>query len=230
MATFLDVSVLQHFSTLFVFLLVFVVVYGFLLMSKIFAKGNEEIAGSRGLYAIIALTAAFFVSVSGGAAAVVSTMTPWFGVFIIFLFLIFFAFKMFGVDETQFQNVVKMKEVYWSILVVAILIVIASFSSSFGQNLLNDNSEIVTNPGAPNTVVMQENNGVTPNQSTTSNRLTMTDINIQERQTEQGSTATSDFGSNVLNTIIHPKVLGMLLLLFIAFFAIIFMTSTQNVS
>lgn len=222
--TFMDVSLFGHFSVIFVFLLVFVITYGFLSVIKIFKAQS----GEKGLYAIIALAVSFLISMSRDALSVVVNMTPWFTVLIIFMFLVFFVVKMWaGDDDTLFKNLIKQSSVYWVLIVIFVLILISSLSSTFGQRMLNNNPQVKSLPGGEN--VMVDNGTII---SMAEAQDAGYEIVAQPTATATSSlaksSATSDFSGNVMATIINPKVLGMLLFMIIAFFAIIFLAKSGN--
>jgi len=211
MATLLDLSIFEHVAGIFVFLIVFAIVYGFFLVTNML-KGKE---GAKGLYAIIALALGFLAMVSKDTFAIITTMTPWFTVLIIFLFLIFFVLRMFtGDDDAIFSKLIKNSSVYWVLIVVFIIILIVSLSSTFGQRLLEQQ------PGLEN----GDSTTIAPVQDPS-----FTDI--QEGVTSQagqtGSTSSDSFGSNVLLTIVHPKVLGMIMLMLIGMFTIMLLTKAS---
>jgi hypothetical protein len=211
MATLLDLSIFEHVAGIFVFLIVFAIVYGFFLVTNML-KGKE---GAKGLYAIIALALGFLAMVSKDTFAIITTMTPWFTVLIIFLFLIFFVLRMFtGDDDALFSKLIKNSSVYWVLIVVFIIILIVSLSSTFGQRLLEQQ------PGLEN----GDSSISAPDQDPSF-------ADIQEGVTSQagqtGSTASDSFGSNVLLTIVHPKVLGMIMLMLIGMFTIMLLTKAS---
>jgi len=220
MATLLDATLVGHFSTIFVFLFVFVIVYGFLSVTNIF----KQAGGAKGLYAIIALAAAFFMAISGNTLKLLTTMTPWFIALVIFVFLVFLVVKMFsGDDDTLFKELIKQKPVYWVLVVLFVIILIVSLSSTYGQSLLEKQQpqqDVVTTVQQPTTI--QEPVQVTQQQVTV----------VESQTTLIGDQSTQDtsFSNNVLKTIVHPKVLGMILLLIIGFFTILFMAQTSDPS
>lgn len=221
MATFLDLSIFQHFSGIFVFLIVFAVVYGFLLVTNIL----KDKGGAKGLYAIIAFAFAFLAIISQDTLSIVSSMTPWFTVLIIFLFLIFFVLRMFtGDNDSFFEGLLKNSGVYWILAVLFIIILIVSLSSTFGQRLLEQQ------PGL--TPAQQE----AIDQGSANSSVGTTDPTFTEIQTgvtadagTSGATSSADFGENVLQTIVHPKVLGMIMLMLIGLFTIVLLAKTQSV-
>lgn len=220
MATFMDLSLFEHFSVVFVFLMVFVIVYGFLSAVKIF-KGQ---GGEKGLYAIIALAVAFLLSMTKDAFSVIVTMTPWFTVLIIFLFLIFFVVRMWaGDDDEMFKSLIKKGNVYWILIIVFILILVVSLSSTFGQRMLDNNPQVQALPGG-NNVMLDNGSVMTIAEAEDLGYEVVTSLDT----TQSSSTATTDFSGNVMATIIHPKVLGMILFMIIAFFAVIFLAKSGN--
>ncbi|MDD3174859.1 MAG: hypothetical protein PHU51_00085 [Candidatus Nanoarchaeia archaeon] len=200
MATFMDVSLFSYFGPIFLFLMVFVIVYAFLSITKAF----EKLPGKNALFAIIAISVSFFLLMYKPAMTVISVMIPWFTVLIMLTFLIMFVFKMFNQDETLWGSVIKQKSVMWTILTFVIIIVLASFSSTFGQTLLAEQVTETTTDGMITTVTNQ-----TVPVTTT-------------------STASSSFGNNVLMTLINPKVLGLILMLIIGMFTIMLLSDSQE--
>ena len=244
MATFMDISLFQNFTGIFLFLLVFAVSYGFLSIMELFKKTP----GSRGLYAIIALTISFLVIVSPTTFQIIMTMTPWFAVLIIFIFLIFFVLKMWaGDDDNLFKNLIKEPSLYWILIIIFVLILIVSLSSTFGQQMLDNNPQLKTLSNGDQVVQlsdgtvlsmaeasdqgydlagMQEmqDNPTSANQLSNGATIIATDVPSTQAQ----ATATTDFSQNVLATIIHPKVLGLILFMLIGFLTIIFLAKSTN--
>jgi hypothetical protein len=206
MATLMDISLIGYFGPLFLFLLAFIIVYAFLISTKMF----DKLPGKNGIAAIIALTLGFFILMFKPAALLISSMVPWFAVLIILLFLIMFSVKMFDQSEDLFAKVLGAKAVHWTLITIFIIIVISSLSYTFGQSLLEkqvgDNLSNVSGDD-----VYEEGNEPTTTQSPSST-----------------ATASRSFGDNVLMTIINPRVLGMILLLIIGVFTIIFMADSQS--
>jgi len=193
MATFLDVGILEKFSIIFVFLLVFTIIYAVLEYSNPFGGGK------KGLHAIIALAVAFLIVISKPAVIMVNFMTPWFLVLFLFIFFILFSVRMFGTSEADTIAIIKDARVYPYLIVFAIVIIIAGFSYTFGQTLLEERTGIEG-------VNAEKGEMVLPG-----------DI-------EGGSTKTISFSQNVLNTVVHPKVLGFIAIMLVGLFTLIFLT------
>ena len=95
MATFLDVTGLEHFSSIFVFLFVWIVVYGVLLWTKILGE-------NKFVHALIGLLLAIFVLISPIATNVVASVAPFLAVVLLLIVLISVAAKMLGGDIEAF--------------------------------------------------------------------------------------------------------------------------------
>ncbi|MFH1649243.1 MAG: hypothetical protein ABIA93_01715 [Candidatus Woesearchaeota archaeon] len=214
----LDISVLGAFKPVFMFLLTFVIVYGLLTYAKVFqTKPN--------LNAVLAFVAGIIVLFSGRAGLVIEIMTPWFLVFVIFLFFTFFIVRMFGISDADLTKGFKTNgTIHAVIIVIAMLIAVGSFSAAFGQKLLSDNPQVASQPSPVPTNVSGYANypgGVPPVADVASG-------NIPLQRTGDGSTASPSFGQNVLNTLVHPKVLGMFFLLLIGVFTMVFLSKPNH--
>lgn len=203
MATFLDLALFEHVSSLFIFIFVWLVVYAFLTMSKLF----KDVEGKSGIFALIALVVAFMSSFSGGFVATITTMVPWFTVMIIFFFLAFFIMRMFSTDDEIFKDLLTKGPMKWVLIIIFVIILLVSFSNAFGQKVLEDGTGQV---------------GPTTAEAQATSYETTTVI------TNGDSVATNDFGTNMTQTLFHPKVLGMLLVILIAFFTILLIARTSD--
>ena len=98
MATFLDVTGLQHFSSIFVFLFVWLVVYAVLLWAKI-------LGDNKFVHALIGLLLAIFVLISPIATSVVADVSPFIAVVLLFIVLISVATTMLGANIEAFPAI-----------------------------------------------------------------------------------------------------------------------------
>ena len=115
---------------------------------------------------------------------------------------------MFDQSDDLFSKVLGAKSVHWTLITIFIIIVISSLSSTFGQSLLSQQV------GADE--VVSTNYSDVDSGSSTSTTTTST------------TASSGSFGDNVLMTIVNPRVLGMILLLIIGIFTIIFMADSQS--
>jgi hypothetical protein len=128
MATFLDVSLFGFFSTIFTFILVWVVVYGIMEYRKILGEGKQ------GLHGLVALAVAVLVLASKFAINFVNFVTPWFLILALVVFFIIFVFRVFGVEMGDITQAGKNAHMW--IIVFAIIILLFGFGAVFGQETL----------------------------------------------------------------------------------------------
>jgi len=112
MATFLDVSGLQHFTSIFVFLFVWIVIYAVLLLTRVMGE-------NKFVHAMVGLLLAVFVLLSPIATSIVADIAPIVAVSFLFVVLLSVASKMLGGDLEAFSSV---KGVFMVFLVLTIII------------------------------------------------------------------------------------------------------------
>ena len=112
MATFLDVSGLQYFSNIFVFLFVWIVIYATLLWTKI--AGNNKI-----VIILLGLLLGIFVLISPLATSVVASTAPFLAVIFVLILLMNIASKMLGADVESFP---ALKGVLLVFIVIVVII------------------------------------------------------------------------------------------------------------
>lgn len=122
MATFLDVTGLQHFSSIFVFLFVWLVVYATLLWAKV-------LGDNKFINALVGLLLAIFVLISPIATSVVADIAPFIAVIFLFIVLINIASAMLGANIEAFP---ALKGVF---LVFIILIIVIAAGVKIRENV-----------------------------------------------------------------------------------------------
>ena len=111
MATFLDVTGLEHFSSIFVFLFVWLVAYAILLWTKI-------LGDNKFVHALIGLLLALFVLISPLATNIVASVAPFIAVILLFTVLISVASHMLGANIEAFPAMKGLFLVFIIIIVV----------------------------------------------------------------------------------------------------------------
>ena len=97
MASFIDVTALQQFSSFFVFLFVWLAVYAIL-------QATKMLGGNQGISVIIGLVIALLVLFSPLATGVIEFISPWFAVIFIFAIFAGIAFKVIGGSDIDLAN------------------------------------------------------------------------------------------------------------------------------
>ena len=132
----LDVGFLSYFSPIFIFVLVFTMGYGVFQFTKMF--GDNKV-----LHALISFFIAVVFLFSTAATTVIMVIAPWFTVLFIFIIFILMAYKMFGATDNQIKEVVsKASAVQYTILALAIIILLFGLGAGFGQELLEGAGDI----------------------------------------------------------------------------------------
>ena len=129
MATFLDVSGLEYFSSFFVFIFVWLGVYAILAYSKIIR--------SKSISVLIGLLIAVFVLFSPIATGVIQYIAPWFAVILIFVMLVGLVIKSFG--GTDLEAYSSLRGVL--LVIVIIFLVVGALSYIRGQTVLPGDNE-----------------------------------------------------------------------------------------
>lgn len=221
MATFLDITLLKGAKVIFTFLLVYVIVWGLLVWIKPFGKDVPT-----GPYAIIGLVAAFFSVISPSVNYLIGFVTPWFLFLVIFLFFVLFILRMFNVSEVDLRTIIGQGSVHIMILVLIFIIMLFGLGSTFGQKSLEatqgetgggvyyqgpDAFENVPVEGGDTTSgVLRPVEPLVPGQD-----LSNPGYAGKPQPGQPGATATSDFSLNLVNTLLHPRVLAIIAVLLI---------------
>lgn len=229
MATLFDMSIVGQAKVVFTFLLVYVVAWGFLTWRKPLGDKNQTV------YAMISLAMAFFVVISKSARALIEFITPWFLFLVILIFFIIFFVMMFGVGEKSIEVLIKDSTVYTLLLIVVAVIVIFGLVNSYGQKSLEATqgttsmpSTYVTPDGGETIVpATVEEGGVFVQSSTPVAVPGASGYGAQPQPGEPGATNTGDYTLNLINTLLHPKIVSIGVIFLLATFIVYFLTRPQ---
>lgn len=129
MATILDFGLLQEFSAVFAWILLFVVVFGVLQMSKIFDNMSFN--------ALAALAVTVIMFSAGGTTELISGLVPWFVITAFFVMFLLILAKSVGIEAQEVTATFGGKGVIWwffAILVIGVVIsLVASGQFSRGE-------------------------------------------------------------------------------------------------
>lgn len=221
MATFLDIGILGYFSVIFAFLLVFVLMYGLLSWVKPFGEKQT------GIYAIIGLAFSILSITNNNILRMIYFLTPWFFILLFIGFIIIFTLMLFGWDMKILSDRTTKTNFKTYAIILVVVVIVFGIGNAFGQDTLEEGQGMINNGNGQTTQTNYSGTQTTP---------TVTDVdptNIPDptnRNPNSGtpeSTATDDFGTNVLNTFVNPQILGLILIMFIGAFAMFFITKTN---
>jgi len=117
MATFLDISGLEHFSKFFVFLFVWLVIYALLQYTKVFGEAKEN----QAIGVILGLIVALFVLFSPIATGIIQYIAPWFAVIFVFIILAGIGLKMMGASSSDIGGT-HIKTMIGVVIVIVLII------------------------------------------------------------------------------------------------------------
>ena len=122
MATILDIGLLKGFSDLFVWILVFVIVYGSLEATNLLKN--------KGLHALFAFVITAVVVLTGGGTNIITAMAPWVVVIAAVIFFILLLTTFAGVDQKTVLDTFagKGKGVIWYVSVALFIILIVAWT------------------------------------------------------------------------------------------------------
>jgi hypothetical protein len=128
MATVLDVSVLEFFSPLFIFLFVLFVFYAILDKTKILGE-------NKGLSFLTALVVALLFVITTPALQIVETVTPWLVVMLVVFMAIIIILLFIGVKADTISEVVSSRSSVWMIVIVLVLLLGVALTNVIGPNI-----------------------------------------------------------------------------------------------
>ncbi|MBL7147804.1 MAG: hypothetical protein ISS82_03190 [Nanoarchaeota archaeon] len=126
MASFLDIGLLEYFLPAFTFLFIFVVSYAVLDKFKL-------IGDNKGLKLLAAFSIAILFLFSTDALQFVNFITPWFIVMVIIAMFLIALFMFMGVKEDAMVKAVGSGEVVWTVILIAIILLIIALVHVFGS-------------------------------------------------------------------------------------------------
>lgn len=198
-----DFGLIGAFLNVFIFILAFVIVYGFLSFREPFGEDKE------GLYGLLAIAMGIIAAASPGVSNLILFLAPWFFIMIFLAFFMIFILMMFG---EEVESISSGRGVKTTAVTVSIVLLIFGLSTVFGQELL-EQADPGEESGERGEVVEEAEREVSERNN--------------EGLVSAQRTDTDDFGTNLLNTIRNPQVLGMIVLMLIASFAAFFLTGAQ---
>lgn len=150
MATPLDLGLLEHFSGLFLFIMIFAITYAVLGLTKVLGGDNKAIN------AIVAFCFAVFMALAQKPSAIVQNMIPWVGLVIILIMFLMLASRfMFGDkgDEVLQGVLGSQKSTGWWVFLAIFGIFLVSLGSSIGPELTasGETSNVTVEPGTSST-------------------------------------------------------------------------------
>lgn len=203
MATVLDFSILSSLSIIFIFIATFIASWGVTLAIDPFKLKDQ----GKKIYAILAFALSFIVILYKPVLSIIAFSIPWFAIVLMIGFFMIFFIQMFSTD-LDLKYLVKHPSVWGFLIFFVVVIFLFALSNSIGQELLEqqvgptDADLIQGNFGATDEFIPVEeyDNGGGPGA-----------VNSASVSAQPGNTGT--VGNNIVLTLFHPKILGMLFMM-----------------
>ena len=136
MASILEsLGFLEFFLPIFSFLFIFVIVFAVLDKFKLMGENKT-------VKFIAALSIALLFLFSQETLNFVNFVTPWFVVLVVVALFILALFMFMGVKEKQMEETVRDPRVYWTVLVIIIILLIAAIGTVFSDFFATEGGEI----------------------------------------------------------------------------------------
>jgi hypothetical protein len=192
MASPISTSLLENFSVVFTFLLIFALSYGALEVSKVFKD-------KKNIQATIAIAITFIAIINSSFVRIVNMILPWAALILVFFFFLFFILQFMGVGQADILKAMggdnfNGRQVFWWVFAALIFLLIWALGSSMGQDYLEDGT------GVNGSVKVSEVGN--------------------ELADNYDDTATDSWGNNIGGIIFNKHVLGLFFLILIGVFAI----------
>lgn len=138
MATILDLGLLKGFVDIFVWILVFLIVYGALEVTN-FLK-------NKGLHALLAFVITAVIGLTGGGTQIITAMAPWVVVIAALIFFILMLAAFAGADLKDLPNVFGKKVVIWIVAIPLFVILVIAWTQAPQERTVVDpaTGEVVT--------------------------------------------------------------------------------------
>lgn len=141
MATILDLGLLKGFTDIFVWLLVFLIVYGILEVTNIFKN--------KGLHALFAFTITAVIVLTGGGTNIITAMAPWVVVIAALIFFIFVLANFAGADMKDLPGIFGKRAIIWIVAVPLIVILIISWTQTPAPAAGTEDGQAAAEPQQP---------------------------------------------------------------------------------
>ncbi|MBU2634193.1 MAG: hypothetical protein KJ674_03025 [Nanoarchaeota archaeon] len=125
MATVMDLGLLEYILPVFSFLFVWVIVYA--VMDKF------NLAKNTSVKLLVSFCVGMLFLFSANALEFVNLITPWFVVLVIIALFLVAMFMFMGVKEDVMSKAVGDPRVYWTVIVIAVILLIIALINVFGS-------------------------------------------------------------------------------------------------
>lgn len=198
MATVLDISILSNLSIIFVFVAIFTAGWGLLYLVNPFGFKDDN---KKKVYSVLAFALAFIVILSPIVLGLIVFSIPWLTVILMAAFFLLFFAKIFD-PGLPTQDLIGKPVVYGFLIFFTALVFLFGMGGIFGQALLE------TQPG-----VGEQVDQATGQTVPADSFVPVGEVRPAPSGNGAPASGSQDFGSNLILTLFHPNILGMLFML-----------------
>lgn len=139
MVSFLDGGLGEFLIPVFIFILIYAIIYA--LLSK-----TKFLGDSVNLNAMVAFALSVLFAVMPGAMEFVSVIAPWFIVMVVVAFSVLLVFTFGGLKGDAVEKIFKNSSVYWTIIMLSIIILVGGLTVVYGPFLVGGPGEGAGSP------------------------------------------------------------------------------------
>ncbi|MBS3151426.1 hypothetical protein J4443_03555 [Candidatus Woesearchaeota archaeon] len=125
MVSLLDSGLGEFLIPIFLFILIYAIIYAALSKTKFFGD-------SININAIIAFAMAALFAAMPGAMEFISVIAPWFIIMVMVAFSVLLIFMFGGLKGDVIESIFKNTTVYWTIIILSIIIVVGGLTVVYG--------------------------------------------------------------------------------------------------
>ncbi|MBI2105362.1 hypothetical protein HYT56_00825 [Candidatus Woesearchaeota archaeon] len=134
MVSLIDAGLGDFLIPVFIFLLVYAIIYAILKKIKI-------LGDSVNVNAMVAFVLAALFAITPGAMEFITIIAPWFVVLVLIAFSILLVFMFGGVGSEKIIKIFEDSTVYWTIIMLSIIIIIGGLTAVYGPFLVGGTPE-----------------------------------------------------------------------------------------
>ncbi len=128
MSTPLQIGILEHFTPIFIFVLIFVIFYAVLIKTKL-------LGDNKGLMSLVAFVIALLFLITQAARDFVQVITPWFVILIIIAMCFLLIFMFLGIKPDAIATAISNEGTVWTIIIILLVLLGLALTKVLGPGI-----------------------------------------------------------------------------------------------
>jgi len=129
MVSLFDAGLGEFLLPVFIFILIFAIIFAIL-------KKVEILGDSNSINTWVAFALAALFSAAPGVMDFIAVIAPWFVVLVVVAFSLLLVFMFMGIKTEKIEEIARDSTVYWTILILGIIIVVGGLTAVYGPFLV----------------------------------------------------------------------------------------------